>query len=119
MALDPARTVSELQELRDLTGNADGAQRVAWTETWERGRDWLRGRVAPTGAEHELDEAGNQWLTLRGGSERSPLIAGHMDSSPNGGGLDACLNVLAGVEMLRRMDDEGEPPVTVRLVDWA
>src|SRR5215211_1871916 len=119
MALDPARTVGELQELRDLTGNADGAQRVAWTETWERSRDWLRDKVAPTGAEHELDEAGNQWFTLRGGSERALLIGGHMDSVPNGGWLDGCLNVLAGVEVLRRIAEDGDPPVTIRLVDWA
>ncbi len=42
-----------------------------------------------------------------------------MDSVPNGGWLDGCLNVLAGVEVLRRIAAEGEPPVTVRLVDWA
>src|SRR4051794_37967663 len=42
-----------------------------------------------------------------------------MDSVPNGGWLDGCLNVLAGVEVLRRIADEGQPPVTVRLVDWA
>ena len=47
------------------------------------------------------------------------LIGGHMDSVPNGGWLDGCLNVLAGVEVLRRIAEEGEPPVTVRLVDWA
>ena len=42
-----------------------------------------------------------------------------MDSVPNGGWLDGCLNVLAGVEVLRRIAAEGEPPVTVRLVSWA
>jgi len=29
--LDPARTVAELKELRELTGDENGAQRVAWT----------------------------------------------------------------------------------------
>ncbi|HJU36823.1 MAG TPA: Zn-dependent hydrolase [Gaiellaceae bacterium] len=119
MALDPSRTVAELKELAQLTGDESGAQRVAWTETWERGRAWLREKVAPTGAEHEIDEAGNQWFTLRGESERSLLIGGHMDSVPNGGRLDGCLNVLAGVEVLRRIAEEGTPPLTVRLVDWA
>jgi N-carbamoyl-L-amino-acid hydrolase len=38
---------------------------------------------------------------------------------PNGGWLDGCLNVMAGVEVLRRIAEEGEPPVTVRLVNWA
>ena len=47
------------------------------------------------------------------------LIGGHMDSVPNGGWLDGCLNVLAGAEVLRRIAEEGTPPVTVRLVDWA
>jgi N-carbamoyl-L-amino-acid hydrolase len=42
-----------------------------------------------------------------------------MDSVPNGGRLDGCLNVLAGVEVLRRIAEEGTPPLTVRLVDWA
>jgi N-carbamoyl-L-amino-acid hydrolase len=42
-----------------------------------------------------------------------------MDSVPNGGWLDGCLNVLAGAEVLRRIAAEGTPPVTVRLVDWA
>jgi N-carbamoyl-L-amino-acid hydrolase len=47
------------------------------------------------------------------------LIGGHIDSVPNGGWLDGCLNVLAGLEVLRRLASEGAPPVTVRLVDWA
>jgi hydantoinase/carbamoylase family amidase len=117
--LDPSRTVAELKELRELTGDADGAQRVAWTETWDQARAWLRDKVASTGAEHVIDEAGNQWFTLRGDSDRAVLIGGHMDSVPNGGWLDGCLNVMAGVEALRRIAEDGTPPVTVRLVDWA
>src|SRR6476620_1605862 len=119
MALDPSRTVAELEELRALTGDANGAQRVAWTETWERGRAWLREQVSVTGAHYERDQAGNQWFTLPGRSDDAVLIGGHMDSVPNGGWLDGCLNVLAGVEVLRRIAEEGRPPVTVRLVDWA
>jgi len=119
MALDPSRTVAELEELRELTGDENGAQRVAWTETWERARAWLRDKVSGTGAVEEVDAAGNQWFTLAGGSERALLIGGHIDSVPNGGWLDGCLNVLAGVEVLRRIAFEGSPPVTVRLVNWA
>jgi hydantoinase/carbamoylase family amidase len=117
--LDPARTVGDLEELRALTGDENGAQRVAWTDTWEQARDFLRSKVEGTGAEEEIDEAGNQWFTLRGDSDRALLIGGHMDSVPNGGWLDGCLNVLAGVEVLRRIAEEARPPVTVRLVSWA
>ncbi|HWQ25097.1 MAG TPA: Zn-dependent hydrolase [Gaiellaceae bacterium] len=119
MGLQPSRTVAELKELRELTGDENGAQRVAWTETWETARAWLRDKLAETGARHELDPAGNQWFTLAGDSERAVLIGGHLDSVPNGGWLDGCLNVLAGAEVLRRIAEEGTPPVTVRLVDWA
>src|SRR3954471_15420247 len=121
MALEPQRTVDELRELQALTGDENGAQRVAWTDTWEKAREFLRGTVAGTGATEEIDEAGNQWFTLRGGSERALLIGGHMDSVPNGGWLDGCLNVIAGLEILRRINAQysGKPPVTVRLVDIA
>jgi N-carbamoyl-L-amino-acid hydrolase len=119
MALQPSRTVEELRELRELTGDENGAQRVAWTDTWERAREWLRGTLAGVPAEEEIDEAGNQWFTLRGASERALLVGGHIDSVPNGGWLDGSLNVIAGVEVLRRIADEGQPPLTVRLVNWA
>jgi hydantoinase/carbamoylase family amidase len=119
VALDPQRTVAELKELRELTGDENGAQRVAWTETWERARGWLRDVVAATRAEETIDAAGNQWFTLRGESERAVLLGGHIDSVPNGGWLDGCLNVVAGSEVLRRVAEEGTPPVTVRLVNWA
>jgi beta-ureidopropionase / N-carbamoyl-L-amino-acid hydrolase len=117
--LEPRRTLAELRELRELTGNDDGAQRVAWTDTWARAKEWLAGKLAETGAEEETDEAGNQWFTLRGADEKALLIGGHIDSVPNGGWLDGSLNMLAGVEVLRRIAEEGAPSVTVRLVNWA
>jgi hydantoinase/carbamoylase family amidase len=117
--LQPRRTVDDLRELQELTGDENGAQRVAWTETWERAREWLRGKVAESGAEETVDAAGNQWFTLRGASDQAVLIGGHIDSVPNGGWLDGSLNVVAGVEVLRRIAEEGTPPVTVRLVNWA
>jgi N-carbamoyl-L-amino-acid hydrolase len=119
VALTPSRTVDELQELRELTGNEDGAQRVAWTDTWSQAKEWLSGKLAGSGVEEETDEAGNQWFTLRGASDRALLIGGHIDSVPNGGWLDGSLNVMAGAEVMRRLAEEGEPPLTVRLVNWA
>jgi hydantoinase/carbamoylase family amidase len=121
MALDPKRTVAELKELRALTGDANGAQRVAWTDTWLKAREWFASKLAGMPIEHHYDAAGNNWVTLRGQSETALLIGGHLDSVPNGGWLDGSLNVLAGLEILRRIaaESNGRPPVTVRLVDWA
>ena len=121
MSLNPKRTVAELKELRALTGNENGAQRVAWTDTWLKARDWFAAKVKELPIEHHYDAAGNNWVTLKGTSEKTLLIGGHLDSVPNGGWLDGALNVLAGLEVLRRIAAEFDdrPPVTVRLVDWA
>ena len=120
-ALQPKRTVTELKELRALTGDENGAQRVAFTPTWAKARAWLRRKLEELSAEIHTDEAGNLWATLRGESDKALLIGGHIDSVPNGGWLDGSLDTLAGLEILRRIDAQynGRPPVTVRLVDWA
>lgn len=118
---NPQRTIAELKELRALTGDEHGAQRVAFTPTWVRAREWLKAKLAALPVEVHTDAAGNLWATLRGVSDRELLLGGHIDSVPNGGWLDGCLNVLAGVEVLRRLNERyaGKPPVTVRVVDWA
>ena len=121
MALNPKRTVAELKELRALTGDQNGAQRVAWTDAWLKAREWFTSKVSELPVERHYDAAANHWITLRGESERALLIGGHLDSVPNGGWLDGSLDVMAALEVLRRIAGEykGRPPVTVKLVDWA
>src|SRR5260370_34235087 len=119
MSLNPKRTVAELKDLRALTGNENGAQCMAWTDTWLKAREWFASKVKELPlVEHHYDAAGNNWITLPGASEKSLLIGGHLDSVPNGGWLDGSLNLLAGLEGVRRIVREvgGRPPVTVRLV---
>ena len=120
-ALNSRRTINELKELRTLTGDENGAQRVAFTPAWVKAREFLRKRFDGLPVETHQDAAGNLWATLAGQSDKELLIGGHIDSVPNGGWLDGCLNVLAGVELLRRINAQynGKPPVTVRVVDWA
>jgi N-carbamoyl-L-amino-acid hydrolase len=121
VSLNPTRTIAELKELRALTSDENGAQRVAWTDTWLKAREWFASKSSDLPVEQHYDSAGNNWVTLPGASERALLIGGHLDSVPNGGWLDGALNVLAGLEVLRRFASEfhGRPPVTIRLVDWA
>jgi allantoate deiminase len=118
-AADAARAVENLRELARLTGDEDGAQRVAWTETWIKANDWFRDELAGIdGVTVDRDEAGNLWATAAGDSERFVIIGGHLDSVPDGGWLDGALNVLAGTEVLRAL--AGEPrPLTLKLVSWA
>jgi allantoate deiminase len=118
--VDAARAVAGLRELAGLTGNDDGAQRVAWTETWATANDWFRKELAGIGGVTavEADAAGNLWATAPGDSERFVIIGGHLDSVPNGGWLDGALNVVAGLEVLRALADEPRA-LTLKLVSWA
>ncbi|HUN23278.1 MAG TPA: Zn-dependent hydrolase [Anaerolineales bacterium] len=119
ISVNPQRTIEELRQLQALTGNEDGAQRLAWSDTWLKARQWYKDKLAALPVKVEQDEAGNLWATLLGKSDKTLLIGGHLDSVPNGGWLDGCLNVLAGLEVLRGIVENGTPPITVRLVDWA
>ena len=120
-SLNPQRTLTELSELRQLTSDENGAQRIAFTPTWEKARAWFQKKLTELPVEIHTDAAGNLWSTLRGESEKCLIIGGHLDSVPNGGWLDGVLNLLAGLEILRRLNTEfnGRPPFTIRLVDWA
>jgi len=121
MPANAKNVIADLNELRALTGDADGAQRVAWTPVWLKAREWFEAKLAGLPVEWHFDAAGNRWVTLRGASEKVLVIGSHLDSVPNGGWLDGCLGVIAGLEVLRRISEEfdGRPPVTVRLVYWA
>jgi hydantoinase/carbamoylase family amidase len=120
-ALDTKRTLRELKELKALTSDENGAQRVAFAAMWAKARAWLREKLEELPLEIHRDEAGNVWATLAGESDQALLIGGHIDSVPNGGWLDGSLNLLAGLAILRRIDMQyrGKPPISVRLVDWA
>lgn len=121
MNVDPKRTVVELKELRGLTADENGAQRIAWSDTWIKARRWFTSKLDELPVERHYDAAGNHWITLAGDSSKTLILGSHLDSVPNGGWLDGCLGVVTGLEVLRAFVQmyEGRPPVTVRLVDWA
>ncbi|MBI4815520.1 MAG: Zn-dependent hydrolase [Deltaproteobacteria bacterium] len=120
MQLDSSRVIADLEELRTLTQDERGAQRVAWGPVWRKARSWFEEKVErELGLTAERDGSANLWVTLPGRSSDSLLIGSHLDSVPGGGWLDGCLGVLAGLEVLRRRRALGEPPVTLRLIDWA
>ncbi len=121
MSLDPARVIRELRELYELTSDSRGAQRVAWTPTWQAGRDWYAAKLRELPVTLETDEAGNSWATLRGRSETALAMGSHLDTVAGGGWLDGSLGMMASLEVLRRVveDTGGVPPITIRVVDWA
>ena len=125
MAADAKKVLENLDALGALTADEMGAQRVAWTPMWLKARAWFAGLVDALphqeNIERHYDAAGNHWVTLRGESERALVLGSHLDSVPNGGWLDGCLGVMAGLGVLQGLNEQyqGRPPVTIKLVDWA
>lgn len=119
--VDAKRVLANLKELRALTGDEQGAQRVAWSPVWLKARAWFEEKLKALPVEYHYDAAGNRWVTLPGLNEKALVVGSHLDSVPNGGWLDGCLGVLAGLEVLTDFAEryDGRPPVTVKLVDWA
>jgi len=121
MPVDARGAIGLLKELRTLTADEHGAQRLAWSPTWLKAREWFLGKLRELPVEHHYDAAGNSWTTLKGESEKALILGSHLDSVPNGGWLDGALGVMGAYAVLCRISEEfgGRPPVTVRLVDWA
>src|SRR5207253_307127 len=113
------RVIADLRELAARTSTADGAQRLAWGPIWRDAREWFKGKVAELGLRIETDSAGNNWVTLPGASSKTVIVGSHLDSVPNGGWLDGCLGVLAALEAMRMHAGATQPPVTLKLIDWA
>lgn len=127
LCVDAATVLQNLEDLRSLTADKAGAQRVAWTPMWLKARAWfqekleaLRASAAPALEDH-YDAAGNHWIALPGAIDKAVVLGSHLDSVPNGGWLDGSLGVLCGLEVLTAFAKlhNGRPPCTIKLVDWA
>src|SRR5689334_7684743 len=75
--IDPERVIADLRELDRLTGGANGAQRVAWTDEWRAARQLLIDRLAELGLEVQRDEAANLWAWLPGDGEPALALGSH------------------------------------------
>ena len=121
MPANPNQVIANLRELAALTSDANGAQRIAFTATWQQARDWFATKLRGLPVTRHRDAAGNVWVTLPGESPKSLVLGSHLDSVPNGGWLDGALGVVTALEVLSAIarDTNGRPPFTVRVVDWA
>lgn len=117
--LDPQRALDQMKALRALTSDENGNQRVVFTPVWKKALDFFTAEVEALGLPWRTDAAGNVWVTLEGQRPEALVIGGHLDSVPNGGWLDGCWNVIAGLEVVRAYRLSGtRPPFTLKLVNW-
>jgi N-carbamoyl-L-amino-acid hydrolase len=121
LRVDGARLWQSLMELAAIGATPKGGvRRLALTDLDRQGRDLVVGWLRRTGAKIEIDGAGNIFAIRDGrDSARSIVLTGsHVDTQPSGGKFDGNYGVLAGLEVMRTLNDAGvatEKPVGVAI----
>jgi N-carbamoyl-L-amino-acid hydrolase len=122
LAVNGERLWADLMETAKFGGTPNGGiKRLALSDEDRQVRDWLKAQASASGYETGVDDLGNMYI-LRPGADPSRLpiaVGSHLDTQPTGGKFDGVLGVLAGLEVLRTLDDAGittEAPVC--LVNW-
>src|SRR6185295_12120165 len=119
--VDGARLWRSLMELAQIGATPKGGvRRLALTDLDGKGRDLVVGWLRDANASVEIDSAGNIFATRRGRNNASPVVltGSHVDTQPSGGKFDGNFGVLAGLEVLRTLNDAGietEKPVGVAI----
>jgi N-carbamoyl-L-amino-acid hydrolase len=121
LRVDGARLWQSLMQLAEIGATAKGGVcRLALTDLDRQGRDLVAGWLRGAGAGIEIDGAGNIFATRPGRNAGLPtvLTGSHIDTQPSGGKFDGNYGVLAGLEVLRTLNDAGlvtEKPVAVAI----
>ena len=120
--IDGARLWDTLMEYAQIGGTEKGGvKRITLTDEDRRGRDLFRAHCEAVGATVRVDSMGNMFARREGRDpNRLPVLMGsHLDSQPSGGKFDGAFGVLAGLEVLRTLNDLNittEAPI--ELVNW-
>ncbi|HEX6418970.1 MAG TPA: hydantoinase/carbamoylase family amidase, partial [Acidimicrobiales bacterium] len=106
----PERLLADLEALARVGDTGDGGNcRLALTDDDAGGRELVVGWMRDLGLELRVDRIGNVVAT-RGGrdADLDPVMTGsHIDTVRTGGRYDGTLGVLAGLEVVRALDDAG------------
>ena len=97
-----------LLALIGATGDG-GVSRVTFSEAHLAARKWFREEIKTAGLEFRMDGAGDHSAFLGCGPIDSPtlLLGSHLDSVPNGGRFDGALGVMAALEVLKTVKENG------------
>ncbi|WP_410515034.1 Zn-dependent hydrolase [Paenibacillus sp. BR2-3] len=95
----------------------NGVTRLSLSEEDIKVRDYFRSCCEELGMTVKMDDMGTMYSTLAGVQAKPPIVIGsHMDTVKKGGRFDGVLGVIAGLEIVRTLKDQGitpQIPVTV------
>jgi N-carbamoyl-L-amino-acid hydrolase len=116
------RLWQSLMELAQIGATAKGGVcRLALTDVDRRGRDLFVQWCGQAGCTVTVDVMGNIFARRPGRNNAlAPIVTGsHLDSQPTGGKFDGAYGVLAGLEVIRTLNDLGiETEAPLEVVAW-
>ena len=122
VSINPERLWRRLMAMAEIGATVGGgSHRLTLTDEDEAGRQLFLGWCAERGYDVQYDQVGNLFVRRAGGSRNAqPLAIGsHLDTQPRGGRFDGILGVLAALEVLETLDDNGiETDMPVDIVVW-
>jgi len=119
LRIDGDRLWAALMELAAIGATAKGGvKRLALTDLDKQGRDLVVGWGKAAGMSITVDQIGNVFMRRPGrNGALAPVMTGsHIDTQPTGGKFDGNYGVLAGLEVVRTLNDfhiETEAPIEV------
>ncbi len=120
--IDPVRLWDSLMDMAQIGATPKGGvRRLALGAVDKQGRDRFRILCEAVGLTVRIDAMGNMFARRPGRDPaRLPVLFGsHLDSQPSGGKFDGALGVMAGLELMRSLDDLGiETEAPLELVNW-
>jgi N-carbamoyl-L-amino-acid hydrolase len=120
--IDGTRLWDTLMAIAEIGGTPKGGvKRITLTDEDRRGRDLYKSWCEAAGLTVRMDSMGNMFARREGrDSSRLPVLFGsHLDSQPTGGKFDGALGVIAGLEVMRTLQDLNittEAPL--ELINW-
>ena len=107
LRIHPDRMLASLNELASIGATAEGGvHRPTFSEAHLAARRWFREQIERSGLKFHMDGAGNHSAIL-GDQNQTLLLGSHLDSVPNAGRFDGALGVMAALEVLRTVKDNG------------
>ena len=110
LRINPERLWDSLMDMAQIgPGIAGGNNRQTLTDEDGEGRHLFRRWCEAAGLSMGVDEMGTMFFT-RPGTDPDALpvyVGSHLDTQPTGGKYDGVLGVLAGLELVRTMNDLG------------
>ncbi|MDP4022110.1 Zn-dependent hydrolase [Methylobacterium sp. NEAU 140] len=119
---DGARLWATIHETAAFGGTPNGGiNRLTLSAEDGQVRDWFRDACEAAGLAVSVDALGTQYALRRGRDMSRPPVAfgSHLDTQPTGGKFDGVLGVLAGLEVMRTLNDAGiETEAPLMVVNW-